>query len=221
MKNYLTLLALLGGFVTSYAQTNNFPASGNVGIGITGPAEKLVVNGNIGIVDGGSLHFLSSNGSQWANTKVLNRNWDGQDFIELLVPGHGANNAKLRMNANGNVGIGTSIPNAKLTVNGNIRAQEIKVDMDNWPDYVFVKGYKFPTLQETERYIQEKGHLPGIPSAKDAEVNGVNLGEMNKKLLEKIEELTLHLIEMKKDTDRRLDDQKKEIQLLKAQLKAQ
>jgi hypothetical protein len=102
----------------------------------------------------------------------------------------------------GNVGIGTSDTKGyKLAVNGKIRAQEIKVEAINWPDYVFAKDYKLPSLQETEEHIKDKGHLPGIPSAEEVKANGVDLGEMNKKLLQKIEELTLYLIEMKKEKE--------------------
>jgi hypothetical protein len=99
----------------------------------------------------------------------------------------------------GNLGIGTSDTKGyKLAVNGKIRTQEIKVENTNWPDYVFNKSYLLPTLQQTEKHIKEKGHLPGIPSAKEVKANGIALGEMNAKLLFKIEELTLHLIEMNK-----------------------
>jgi hypothetical protein len=108
---------------------------------------------------------------------------------------------KMRITTTGNVGIGTAAPTEKLSVKGKIRAQEIKVEMTNWPDFVLAKDYKLSSLLETEKLIKEKGHLPGIPSAAEVQANGVELGDMNKKLLQKIEELTLYLIEMKKENE--------------------
>jgi len=98
----------------------------------------------------------------------------------------------------GLVGVGTANPTEKLSVKGKIRAQEIKVETANWADYVFRKDYQLPALSEIESYIQEYQHLPGIPSEEEVKRDGVSLGEMNKKLLEKVEELTLMLIENEK-----------------------
>lgn len=95
---------------------------------------------------------------------------------------------------NGNVGIGTFTPNAKLGVKGNIRAHEIKVETANWPDFVFEADYQHKSLTELELFINKNKHLPDMPNAKEAEANGIALGEMNRKLLQKVEELTLHLI---------------------------
>ncbi|MEO9511829.1 MAG: hypothetical protein ABJN84_04260 [Flavobacteriaceae bacterium] len=98
----------------------------------------------------------------------------------------------------GSVGVGTStIPSGyKLAVNGKIITEELKVQLQSaWPDYVFSKEYELPSLEEIQKHIEEKGHLPNIPSATEVEVNGVELGEMNKLLLEKIEELTLYLLQ--------------------------
>ncbi|PRD44964.1 hypothetical protein C5745_18850 [Sphingobacterium haloxyli] len=98
----------------------------------------------------------------------------------------------------GNIGIGTETPSERLAVNGNIRAKEIKVEATNWPDYVFRNDFELKPLSEVERYINENGHLPEIPTASEVEIAGVSLGEMNKLLLKKVEELTLHLIEKEK-----------------------
>lgn len=102
---------------------------------------------------------------------------------------------------NGQVAIGTSTPlsaDAKLSVKGMVVAQKVKVTQTGWADFVFQKNYQLPTLHELEQYIRDHQHLPDIPSAAEVEKEGVDLGEMNKKLLQKIEELTLHLIEQNK-----------------------
>lgn len=98
----------------------------------------------------------------------------------------------------GNVGIGITNPANKLDVNGTIHSKEVKVDLLNWPDFVFKKEYQLPTLEEVEKHIAEKGHLENIPSEEEAIKNGVLLGDMNAKLLQKIEELTLYMIDVNK-----------------------
>ncbi len=99
-----------------------------------------------------------------------------------------------------------------LSVLGKIRAHEIKV-YTGWADYVFADNYELLTLEETEAYINENKHLPGIPSAKEVEANeGVNVGEMQKLQMAKIEELTLYMIAMKKE----LEKLKEENEQLKA-----
>ncbi|WP_421876553.1 hypothetical protein [Marinoscillum sp.] len=102
------------------------------------------------------------------------------------------------------VGVGTSvIPNGyKLAVGGKAIMEEVKVEMSgSWPDYVFAPDHKLHSLVETEAYIAENLHLPNMPSAEEVAENGIALGEMNAKLLEKIEELTLHIIELNKRLD--------------------
>jgi len=96
------------------------------------------------------------------------------------------------------IGIGTLDPRERLSVNGNIRAHEIKVETANWPDYVFKPDYQMRSLDELKTFIDNYHHLPEIPSEDDVAKNGIALGEMNKLLLKKVEELTLYLIEKDK-----------------------
>lgn len=118
----------------------------------------------------------------------------------------------------GSVSIGTYTTPAgyKLAVGGKIIAEEVKVQLEaEWPDFVFNKNYNLASLEEVEQQIQEKGHLKDIPSAKEVEKNGVSLGEMDAKLLQKVEELTLYMIELNKE----VKNLKEENEKLKALLK--
>ncbi|UOY08370.1 tail fiber protein [Muricauda sp. SCSIO 64092] len=123
---------------------------------------------------------------------------------------------------NGNVGIGTTSPDAKLTVKGNIHAEEVKVDLNvPAPDYVFKEGYDLKSLKEIQDHIKAHGHLPNIPSAQEMEENGIELGAMNMKLLEKIEELTLYTLQQQTILEtvlQRTRKQEREIQELKKQM---
>ncbi|SEO96502.1 hypothetical protein SAMN05444671_3865 [Flavobacterium sp. CF108] len=113
---------------------------------------------------------------------------------------------RMRVDINGNIGIGTTNPLNKLDVNGTIHSKEVKVDMLGWSDFVFKKEYQLPTLEEVEKHIAEKGHLENIPSEEEVLKDGINLGEMDSKLLQKIEELTLYMIEMKKENEKVKDE---------------
>ena len=127
---------------------------------------------------------------------------------------------------NGKVGINTStfpthvgsedVSFYNLFVTGGILTEEVRVSrVDEWADYVFKKDYKLPTLQEVEKHIQDEGHLINIPSAAEVKENGIELAEMNKKLLEKVEELTLYVI----DLNKKMKVQQKEIEQLKTNKK--
>jgi len=113
------------------------------------------------------------------------------------------------LSGNNNVGIGTINPDQKLTVKGKIHAEEVIVDL-NVPvaDYVFHPTYKLMPLNQVEQYVKTNNHLPEIPAADEVSKNGMNMGEMQNKLLQKVEELTLYVIE-----------QQKQIEELKAELK--
>jgi hypothetical protein len=106
-------------------------------------------------------------------------------------------------NITGRVSIGTSsfpaLPNCKLAIGGGIIAEEVLVELKSeWPDYVFEPGYRLNPLTDVERYIAEKKHLPGVASAIEIAANGLNVGELQKVQMEKIEEIYLHLIELEK-----------------------
>ena len=125
---------------------------------------------------------------------------------------------------NGNVGLGVDDTKGhKLAVAGSIIAESVRVQIQGaWPDYVFRKDYILPSLESTRQYIQKNGHLPGVPSEAEVRARGIDLGVLNAKLVEKIEELTLHLIELKRDADQQKINQYKnnaallkEIELLK------
>ena len=90
-------------------------------------------------------------------------------------------------------------PNARI--DGLLCAKEVRVQRTGnqcWPDFVFAKDYKLLPLAEVEQFIAENQHLPNVPSAAEVEANGIDLGEMNAILLQKVEELTLYIIQMEK-----------------------
>ncbi len=115
----------------------------------------------------------------------------------------------------GTVGIGTNDTKGyKLGVKGKIAAEEVKVAVYPWADFVFETNYNLPTLTEVEQHIAEKGHLKDIPSAAEVQKNGIFLGDMNAKLLQKIEELTLYTIEQEK----KIQSQAKSFELLQSDI---
>ncbi|AUP77564.1 hypothetical protein [Flavivirga eckloniae] len=139
-------------------------------------------------------HFSIENSN--SATEPVKFYLSGYNYDRGLQLGRDDGNHKIILN--GKVGIGTSNPSGwKLAVNGQIRAKEIKVET-GWSDFVFYDDYKLPTLQDVENHIKEKGHLRDIPSAKEVQENGIFLGEMDSKLLQKIEELTLYTISQEK-----------------------
>lgn len=114
----------------------------------------------------------------------------------------------LTENESGNVGIGTTNPTQKLEVNGTIKTKEVNVTMTGWADYVFRDGYFLMPLSELKSFIETNGHLPEMPTEVEVIENGLNLAQMNVKLLEKVEELTLYIL-----------SQNQQIQILNEELK--
>lgn len=161
---------------------------GSLGIG-TRPDHKLHVKGVFKIEN-------EENG----NSFRLRTNEDGH----LLFKRDGGNTAMMIQDHNGAVGIGsniTSIPSSyRLAVDGRVICEALRVEMSGaWPDYVFADDYQLMPIQDLEKHIKEKKHLPGIPSAKDMQTKGgQDVGEIQRQMLEKIEELTLYLIELEK-----------------------
>lgn len=162
--------------------------TGKVGIGnVTSPSAKLHIKADNGeradlmleATGTSAIYFKNTNNSISLTGNIMTLSASGFSYT------------------NGNVAIGT-MPNNdyKLAVKGVIRSEEVVVElMTSWPDYVFASDYSLPKLKEVKAFVCENGHLPGLPNASQVSENGLGLGEMNAKLLEKIEELTLYIIE--------------------------
>lgn len=142
-----------------------------------------------------SLSTLLLLSSCSAQTSIIATNADGS--VTLFNNGNSAQSVTVA--PNGNLGIGKANPTDKLEVNGQIHAKSVKVDLQEWADIVFEKDYDLLRLREIETYINTHGHLPEIPSAETVIAEGINLGDMNRLLLKKVEELTLHLIAKDKE----------------------
>jgi hypothetical protein len=140
----------------------------------------------------------------------------------LIIAPFASSSAGIRITADGNVGIGAKLTsttnpnNYKLAVNGTIgcRAVKVEISSNTWADYVFDKSYKLKTIPELETFVKANKHLPNIPSATEVERDGIDMATMDAKLLEKIEELSLYIIEQNKQ----LTEQNKRIELLETKV---
>lgn len=175
-------------------------STGNVGVGTNSPAVKLDVIGNgrfWDIVSGGSNSWIFHTPDDHRKTlhitpiNSINGDWDwAKSFV-----------------INGE--------NGDASLNGKLEAREIKVTLTPTADFVFEESYALPKLEDVEKHIREKKHLPEISSAKEMEKEGVNVGEFQIKLLQKVEELTLYII----DQNKQLKKQAEEIEELKKKYK--
>jgi hypothetical protein len=176
-----------GRFTSDLTIGNNLTVEGNytyLGDGPSGDYKSL----NIGVLEVLALE---------SNHAALN--FGDLGALDIPVYFKQYDSPRITLATNGKVGVGTTTPDEMLTVNGIIHTKEVRVDLSGWPDYVFNINYTLPKLKEVEQHIREKGHLKDIPSAKEVEENGILLGDMNAKLLQKIEELTLYIIQQDKE----------------------
>ena len=220
------------------------PTGGNVGIGNYTPRSRLMVGETL---DGNAMSAtlrtnagdlgqnandefsLASFGFRSAHQSALGiharRVVNGGDWGSAAVGfsydvDHTwrAGGAAIWMHSNGNVGINTwTQPTHTLTVNGGVKAKSYETTPGSWSDYVFAEDYKLTSLEEVEKHIKEKRHLPGVPSEAEVVSKGLNLGEMSAVQMAKIEELMLHVIELNKQ----VKAQAEEIRQLKTGRKEQ
>ena len=184
--------------------------AGQVGIGTSTPTHTLEVIGDALLTDvGGEALLLNPDGNN--RRGIVSSNFqlafiadkvNTYSLDKRIIFGVGGetpddpNFVTYMILDNGKVGIGTTAYGShKLAVEGSIGAREIKVEANGWSDFVFAKDYDLPSLEALEAYIHKNKHLPEIPTEVEVTESGINLGEMNAKLLQKIEELTLYLIE--------------------------
>ncbi len=184
-----------GGWADIHFQTDGttrmfLERAGNLGIGTVSPQARLHIEGGV-------------DASNTTNGYLMTGSVDGTNIIidnnEIMARNNGESSILFLNHNGGSVVMGTGNPAAgyQLSVRGKIMAEELRVDnYGDWPDYVFNDDYALLSLESLKGAIDRTGHLPNIPSAEDVQENGIMVGEMQKKLLEKIEELTLYILQL-------------------------
>jgi len=179
---------------------SNVYTFGNVAIGWTDGIDKLQLQGGrmrIYSVQADNLHLGFRNGLDETNPMA----WMGVDTSGNYTFGDNSGNGLVTFQQIGNVGIGTKNPTYKLAVNGSIGCRELTVTTSGWADFVFKDGYNLPPLETIETFIIKNKHLPGIPTEAEVKKNGISVGDVSTKLLQKVEELTLYMIDLKKENE--------------------
>jgi len=189
--------------------------NGNVGIGMLTPTSKLSLNGHLAFYSGTDdyggrifsdvndlfIKARTSNLIGGTRGNIILQYSDPRIFEQTGFIGIGIDSPKTKLHVSGNVMIGSGTPASgyMLSVNGKVISEEVRVELDaTWPDYVFDEEYKLTPLHQLEKYISSEKHLPNIPPASQVQREGFDLGDMNRRLLEKIEELTLYIIQQEK-----------------------
>jgi hypothetical protein len=171
---------------------NKIRINDKLGIGVVPVSKALEIKG-ASSTNELVQYYTNAGTAKWHMNILAN---GGLNFAETDVA-----DQRFVLRAGGNVTIGNKMATGyRLSVDGKIAAEEILVDLDaDWPDYVFKADYKLKSLKEVKTYIEKNGHLPNVPSAKEVEDHGILLGNMNKILMEKIEELTLYILKQEEE----------------------
>jgi hypothetical protein len=192
--------------------------TGSVGIGtaVNSQAQLSVSNGpsartQLLMSDGNTASLMLAAGNSKSGVLASDVSLQFRTGVTYPNADNGGTTAMTILQS-GNVGIGMTNPGYLLDVNGTIHASEVLVDTTG-ADYVFKPAYKLASLSEVERAIKHDGHLPGIPSAQEMSSHGVSVGDLQTKLLAKVEELTLLMIQQ----DKTMQQQSLELSELKAE----